>query len=238
MGAKALKPLKNNFFSKKVYLLLLRCIVMRFEKKFPHSKHFFQEKKILSERLAFFFIIEETVLLFLMVLQLYFILGIKFYPSGELAFFVNPFSPMQLTLFLLTLVSFIISYTLVALRDETVRLIHHNFSRLVFSTIKLKFQFTSKEILAMALSELILAVLIGISIYLYLDPEVNLVPAPLNYIFFAIICGIALLIFSQSKGFRFFVYGQTPIQKKLNLGNHRLERSTNKKTGSMRFRKK
>jgi hypothetical protein len=109
---------------------------------------------------------------------------------------------------------------------------------LLFGTIKLKIEFTTKEIALMVLTELFLALLVAASIYLYLDPEVNVIPYPLNFIAFAILIAITLMVFSQSKNFRLFVFGATPIQKKLNLGHHELKRVTNKKTGSLRFKKR
>jgi hypothetical protein len=210
---------------------------MRFEKNFPHSNHFFKERKILSDGFARLFIIEEAILLLLFVIQLSLFLGIG-YNGGQILFFQNIITPTQMALFILTIIAFLISYVLVAMRDETVLLIHHNFSRLLFGTIKLKIEFTTKEIALMVLTELFLALLVAASIYLYLDPEVNVIPYPLNFIAFAILIAITLMVFSQSKNFRLFVFGATPIQKKLNLGHHELKRVTNKKTGSLRFKKR
>mgnify|MGYP001590214422 CR=1 FL=1 len=50
--------------------------------------------------------------------------------------------------------------------------------------------------------EMILAVMIGASIAIYLDPEWNVVPFPWNVIAFGIMLGIAILIHRRTRPFR------------------------------------
>jgi len=84
------------------------------------------------------------------------------------------------------------------------------------------------------IAEIIFAFLIALSIYLYLDPEVNLISFPFNYIAFAFLLGVGLLLFSHTKEFRNIIYGPTLVQQKLHLGKHEIKRFTNPKTGSIR----
>ncbi len=50
--------------------------------------------------------------------------------------------------------------------------------------------------------EVLLAVSIAVSIALYLDPDVNVLPSPWNYAAFVILAGVALLIYRRTRPFR------------------------------------
>ncbi|MGI6589474.1 MAG: hypothetical protein ACOX1V_02315 [Candidatus Iainarchaeum sp.] len=209
---------------------------MRFSKNFK-DENFFKQKKILSPRAALFFVIEESFLLFLIAIQLSIFLGIRIV-NGNILLFQNTIQIQNYIWLFGSIFFFIIGYFVIALRDKNVWLIHHNFSRLVFGTIKLKLEFTTLRIFVFVFIEFVFALLIALSIYIYLDPDVNLVPYPYNYISFILLIALAIGLFSHSKDFRFDVYGPTPIQKKLNLGPNKIKRVTNTKTGSIHFKEK
>lgn len=209
---------------------------MRFSKNFKHE-NYFSQKNNLSPRAAIFFVLEESLLLFLIALQLYAFLGIEFSKGKVLLFQTEPL--LQNYLWLIgSIAFFLIGYFIIAVRDKYVWLIHHNFSRLLFGTIKLKITMTDLKTFIFVFTELVFSVLIALSIFIYLDPEVNLVPYPYNYISFAFLLGIAYILFSHSKEFRKKVYGPTPLQKRLNLGNHEVKRVTHHKSGYLRFKEK
>lgn len=216
---------------------------MRFSKNFK-KENFFTQKNILSPRTAFFFVIEESFLLLLITIQLSVFLGIKII-NNQILFFQNQFQVQNQIWFLGSIFFFIIGYLIIALRDKNVWLIHHNFSRLLFGTIKIKIEMTNLRIFTFVLIELIFAVLIALSIFIYLDPEIEVtnfdgspIPIEIKLIAFIILIGISFLLFSHSKEFRNRVYGQTPIQKKLNIGPYKIKRITNSKTGNIRFKEK
>jgi hypothetical protein len=209
---------------------------MRFSKNFK-KENFFTQRNILSTRTALFFVIEESFLLFLIAIQLSIFLGIKVV-NGSVLFFQNQFQTQNQIWFLGSIFFFIIGYLVIALRDKNVWLIHHNFSRLLFGTIKLKIEMTNLRIFLFVFIELVFAVLIALSIFIYADPDVNLVPYPYNYISFILLITLSIGLFSHSKNFRNMVYGPTPIQKRLNLGPHKIKRITNLRTGSIRFKER
>jgi hypothetical protein len=207
---------------------------MKFSRNYPFRKHFFSKKKILSPNQALFFIVEEFILLVLIIVQLYYALGVRHTDKALLFFQYTP--PMQNILWLLGSIGFLfVGYLVIVLRDETVNNIHKNFSKALFFSLKEKIKNTRKEVAFFVLAEIMFAVIIALSIYVYLDPEVNLVPFPFNYVGFAFFLGISYLFFSHTKNFRSFVYGPTPIQKRIHLGRHEIVRLTNKKTGSIRI---
>jgi hypothetical protein len=209
---------------------------MRFSKNFK-KENFFTQKNILSQRTALFFVIEESFLLFLIAIQLSIFLGIKVV-NGSILFFQNIFHTQNYIWFLGSIFFFMIGYLVIALRDRNVWLIHHNFSRLLFGTIKLKIEMTDLRVFIFVFTELVFAVLIALSIFIYADPDVNLVPYPYNYISFILLITLSIGLFSHSKNFRNMVYGPTPIQKRLNLGPHKIKRITNLRTGSIRFKER
>lgn len=216
---------------------------MRFSKNFKHENYFTQ-KNNLSPRAAIFFVIEESFLLFLIVLQIYAFLGMKVI-EGKLLFFQTEPLLQNYLWFFGSIAFFLIGYFIIAVRDKYVWLIHHNFSRLLFGTIKLKITMTTLKIFIFSFTELVFSILIALSIFLYLDPEINInypngtpIPFELKLISFIILIAISILFFSHSKEFRKAVYGPTPIQKRLHLGKHEIKRTTHTKSGYLRFSEK
>jgi len=207
---------------------------MRFSKNYEKKSSFFYPKKILSERVASFFVFEESLLIILFVTQAYALLGISF-ANNSIQLFQTPHTFMNEIGFLVSILFLIIGYVSIVMRDESVRIIHKNLFKVILLALKDKAQNTTKETYVFILGEVLFATILAISIFLYLDPEVNLVPTPYNYIAFAFLLGVGLLLFSHTKQYRLWVYGPTPIQKRLNQGKHEIKRFTNSKTGSIRM---
>jgi hypothetical protein len=211
---------------------------MSFSKTYPHELKFLLPRKILTPMQAFLFIIEEAALVFLIVLQIYQFIGIDFVGTNVV---INP-QPIlfqNIVWFVGTILFLTLGYVVIAMRDTTVRDIHTNFSKLVFNTTKHKVKDASKETVIFFIAEATYAIVFAIAIFVYLDPDINLLPATtppmFNYIGFAIIAGFGLFLFSKSKEFRTAVYGLTPVQKRIHHGNIETRRFTNKKTGSIRI---
>ncbi|MFA6269161.1 MAG: hypothetical protein WCW13_03670 [archaeon] len=207
---------------------------MRFSKNFSFNKEFFHRRNILSENQAFFFIAEELALLALMIAQGYQLLGVSFAKNSVL-FFQTPISTQNLLWFLATLIFFLIGYIVIVLRDDKVNSIHKNFSKVFFFEIKERVFFTRREVTLFVFAELMFAIILAVSIYLYLDPEINIVPYPYNYVGFGIFIVVSYLFFSHTKEFRQNVYGPTPVQKRIHEGKQELIRTTHSKSGTIRI---
>lgn len=207
---------------------------MRYQRGFFRNRGFFEPRRILSANQALFFVIEEAAMVFLIALQLYRILGIEI-AGSQVLLFAKPLFVQNVIWFAASIIFFLIGYVVIALRDESVWLVHKNFSRMVFGTTRLKLQFATKRKAALLFFELAYTLIVAVSIFIYLDPDINVVPYPYNYIGFAFLFVIGLVLFSHSKDYRGRVYGATPMQKRLNFGRHSLARITNKKTGSIRI---
>lgn len=214
---------------------------MRFSKNYSQKKDFFTKKKLLSTNQALFFILEEATLIFLIVIQLYHILGIQL-ANNSFLLFQYPIAPQNLLWFLGSIIFFLMGYLVIVLRDETVNLIHHNFARALFNSAKQKIENTDRQIAMFVFGELAFATIIALSIFLYLDPEINInysdgtpIPFVFKVITFVLFLGISLLLFSHTKQFREVVYGIPPVQKRLHGGEEELKRITNPKTGSIRI---
>jgi len=158
--------------------------------------------------------------------------------NNSILFFQYPFGVQNLLWLLGTIAFFLIGYVVIVCRDETVSAVHRNFSRVLFGTTKEKIFNTNKETVIFVFGEIAFATILALSIFLYLDPEINLAPFPMNYVSFAFFLGISLLLFSHTKQFRTLVYGPTPLQKRIHEGEHEIKRFTNPKTGSIRIASK
>jgi hypothetical protein len=211
---------------------------MSFSKTYPHELKFLAPRKILSPAQAFLFILEEAALVLLIVLQIYQFIGIDFAGANVI---INP-QPIlfqNIVWFVGTILFLTLGYVVIAMRDTTVMNIHTNFSGLVFNTTKHKVKEANKETIIFFLAEASYAIVFAIAIFVYLDPDINLLPATtppmFNYIGFAIIAGFGLFLFSKSKEFRMAIYGPTPVQKRIHHGSIETRRFTNKKTGTIRI---
>lgn len=197
------------------------------------------EKFFTSRNRALFFIIEETALLFLIVLQIYLLLGIQ-KVNGQILFFQNQILLQNILWLVATIVFFLTLYISIASRDLYVKKVHAEFTSLLLSTFKSKVFGLNGRVLALLLAELVFTVGLAASIFLYLDPEVNIFPFPSNILAFIILVIFGYFVFKRTRGFREEKYGRGFLLSKIagDNGPHKLVRITNKKTGSIRVKRK
>jgi hypothetical protein len=207
---------------------------MRFSKSYKEKEknNFFEPKKLLSEKQVQFFILEEALLLFLIIIQIQRILSFETTYSSLL--FSSKVLAPNIYWLIGSIAFFIIGYVVIACRDTSVQLIHKNLFKVLFIEAEDRILNANKKLTLFVIAEVVYAFIIAMSIYIYLDPELNLVPTPYNYVGFVVLLGIGLLLFSHTKQFREVVYGPTYVQQKLHLGRHEIKRFTNPKTGSIR----
>jgi len=217
----------------KVYLAKKRCFVMKYSKQFSHKGEFFRRRNILSDNAAIVFVLEEAMLVLLAAVQLYNIFRIEH--IAKIGFTLFPEVSIQNFLWLFsTVIFFLIGYFIVTLRDEKVGLIHKNFTNVLIALTQYKVEKASRQKTVFVFVEVAYAVILAIAIFIYLDPEINLVPAPWNYIGFVVFLGLGLLLFSHTKDYRQLIYGATPLQKRIHQGKNETRRFTNLRTGSIR----
>lgn len=193
---------------------------------------------------AIAFVYLEIALILLIVWQIYRFLGISLI-SGELKFFQNEISVNEAYLLLVNMAVFMILYVRISLKDKNVLKIHDDFSSIVFGKAKEKVLGIEKRIIILFLFQVIFASIIAISIAFYLDPEIQFpgfseVPFPMNVIAFIAFLVFGFYVFAKTKPFRDEVYDAGFLQKKL-MPAQRLfpvKRITNKKTGSIRVKRK
>ena len=187
-----------------------------------------------TPKLAKYFVYQEIFILFLFVIQLYKILGVQLTDSG-IAIFATPVLPQNYLWFVATILTILILYFGIAKKDKLVMKMHKDFSKIVLGTGKEKIFGMDKEITVLLFVEFIFAIMLAVAIYIYLDPEVNIVPWPWNYIAFFIVLIFGLYFFSKTKPFREAVYGESRL-KKISPAKRLFptRRITNKKTGSIR----
>jgi len=160
------------------------------------------------------FVIEEIFLLLLIFAQFYFVLGIRI--NGWQIEFTNATVPFQNILWLTaTIIFFIVIYFGISVRDKMVAKVHKDFSKVIFGTAKQKFFGMNREVVALLFAEFVFAILIATSIYVYLDPDVNFVPWPFNYISFFALLAVGLFLFSKTKPFTGAIYGDSFVRKKV-----------------------
>ncbi len=202
------------------------------------------DKFFSSNRKAFLFVLEEFFLIFLIILQAFFLLGIE--RNGlNLFFFTKPILPQNVLWFASTILFFLTLYFGISIRDKKVVAVHKEFSKLLLGTTKQKFFGLEKEVIVLLFFEFVFAIIIAFAIFFYLDPEMSFpflekVKWPFNLIAFLAFIGFGLYVFSLTKTFRQSVYGPSLLKKKI-LPAERLfpmRRITNKKTGTIRFHSK
>ncbi len=207
---------------------------MKYSKQFSHKSEFFSRKNILSDNQAILFVVGEALLLLLAAVQIYRIFGLEYIAKIGFNLFPEIALPNLLWLFG-AIIFFLIGYFVIAPRDEKVALIHKNFTNVLIALTQYKVEKASRQKTIFVFVEVAYAVILAIAIFIYLDPEINLVPYPWNYIGFVIFLGLGLLLFSHTKDFRQMVYGLTPIQKRIHHGKSKTRRFTNSRTGSIRI---
>lgn len=190
------------------------------------------------------FVYLEIALLLIIVWQLYRFLGLSIV-SGELLFFQNEISVNEAYFLLVNIAVFMLLYVRISLKDKNVLKIHEDFSTVVFGKAKEKVLGVEKKIIIVFLFQVIFAIIIAISIAFYLDPEIQFpgfseVAFPMNIIAFIAFLVFGFYVFAKTKPFREEVYDSGFLQKKL-MPAQRLfpvKRITNKKTGSIRVKRK
>jgi hypothetical protein len=171
---------------------------------------------MLSKKQAAAFIFLEVLLALIIVLQLKNIiqalLGINFvsFLSFESTLFDSAIL-LFLAIFLLS-----IGQIVVVKKDKTVAEVHEGFSKVILGSAKRKIFGIRTEIIALWIAEFAFASVIAMSIYIYLDPNVDIVPFPYNFVGFFGLLAFGLILFSHTKHFRRAVYGQGFLQSKLN----------------------
>jgi hypothetical protein len=171
--------------------------------------------KKLTENQAKLFVFEEVILLVLLIIQLYLLLGLDI-PNAGLKLFANPAPPVENVLwFVGTTIIFVTAYFFISKRDPFVIKIHNNFSKIIFETLKKKILGINKNVSIILVTEFVFAIILAYSIFIYLDPEVNLVPWPYNYITFFVIFITGVYLFSQTKVFRQQTYNPGYLIQKI-----------------------
>ncbi|MCX6800980.1 MAG: hypothetical protein NTZ73_02235 [Candidatus Diapherotrites archaeon] len=170
---------------------------------------------MLSKKQATAFIFLEVLLALIIVLQ------VKNIVKALLGTNFVSFLSFESTLFdsaiLLFLAVFLLSIgqIVVVKKDKTVAEVHKGFSKIILGSAKRKILGIRTEIIVLWIAEFAFASVIAMSIYVYLDPEVNIVPFPYNFIGFLGLLTFGMIIFSHTKPFRRAVYGQGFLQSKI-----------------------
>ena len=198
-----------------------------------------KSKTNFSKKQAFSFVMLEALLILSIIIQAVTVLKIKII-DNSLVYLNSVPSFNEVALLVLGVIVFAGIYFKISIKDKKVLLVHKEFSKLISGTTKQKVKGLNREVLTLLFFEIVFAVVIAFAIYLYLDPEVNVVPWPMNYITFIAFVGFGLFIFSKTKSFREAQYGDSFVKKKI-MPAHRLfptRRITNRKTGSIRLKHK
>ena len=200
------------------------------------------QKIFSTAKLAQVFVLCEVILVFLIAALVYKVLGMEIHTYG-IYFFQYPLL-FQNLLWLIGAVAFLgmIHYA-VGARDLLVSKVYKEFWGTLFSEVKFKVNYSSRHVVLLWFVELVVAIVIALSIYVYLDPEVNVLPHLPWYvkiIAFVAIVGFALYIFSQTKLFRELCYGPSLARRTL-VPKHKLfntRRVTSSKRGTIRVASK
>ncbi|MDD4250696.1 MAG: hypothetical protein PHX27_00710 [Candidatus ainarchaeum sp.] len=197
------------------------------------------DKIFSDDKKALFFVIEEFFLVLLIIFQIYLLLGIQ-RVGLNLVFFTKPIFAQNILWLVSTILFFLTLYFGITIRDKKVIAVHQEFSKLVFGTTKQKIVEANKEKMVLLFFEFIFAIVLAISIYIYLDPQINWVPWPFNYITFFAILAFGLFLFSKTKVFRESIYESSNIRKKIHPAERLFptKRITNIRTGSIRIKGK
>jgi len=188
-----------------------------------------------TEKKAMVFVYEELFILLLVVIQLYQVLSIKITREG-VSIFTSPVLIQNYLWFFAAVLAFVTVYFGIARKDKLVMKLHKDFSKIVFGTGKQKIFGVDKEVTVLLFVEFIFAIMLAVAIYVYLDPSVNVVPWPWNYVTFFVLLIVGLYFFSKTKPFRNAVYGESRL-KKISPAKRLFptRRLTNKKTGTIRI---
>jgi hypothetical protein len=169
----------------------------------------------LTENQAKIFVFLEVLLIILTLVQLYLLLGLDVFESG-LTLFARSAPPVQNVLwFVATMILFVTVYFFISKRDSKVIKIHENFSKVILGTSKEKLLGINQNVLILWITQFVFAIILAFSIFVYLDPEVDIVPWPYNYVAFLGVLVVGLYLFSQTKVFREQNYGSGYLLQKI-----------------------
>ena len=198
-----------------------------------------QKKIFHSPKKAMLFVAEEFAMVLLLIYLAYKILGIQLSGAG-IALFAKPVLFQNAIWFWTLLFLFIVSYFGIARRDEMVSKIHREFSGVIWAATKEKAKDTGKENLALIFAEFVFVIIIAFSIFIYLDPDINVVPAPYNYIAFIAFLAFSIFLYSKTRQFREAFYGPSLAKRAImSPENHySFRRVTSHSTGSIRIASK
>ena len=187
-----------------------------------------------TDKMAKYFVYQEIFIILLAVIQLYKIFGMKLTDQG-IELFAVPVLMQNYLWFFATILVFLIVYFGIARKDKKVMKMHQDFSKIVLGTGKEKVFGMDREVVVLLFVEFIFAIMLAVAIYIYLDPTVDIVPWPWNYITFFVVLIFGLYFFSKTKPFRETVYGESRL-KKISPAKRLFptRRITNKKSGSIR----
>ncbi|MDD3160001.1 MAG: hypothetical protein PHQ98_03470 [Candidatus ainarchaeum sp.] len=174
------------------------------------ENHFFS-----SEKNALYFVYLEVIYVF--VLTLISILQINIFLA------TNQFDLTGFAILIIGIFYFILIYRFVSMKDHTVIKLHKNFSKVVFGKGKEKFLGMNRQIIVLYLVEILIAIFIAGSIFVYLDPDFNIAPWPFNYVAFIGILAFGFYIFSLTKPYSNEVYGEAYLKSKLIYGKRLIE---------------
>lgn len=185
-----------------------------------------------SFRNAQFFVVCEAVLVLLIALLLYKILWLQ---TGSFAIpsMEDPVQFLNVALLVSSVIfGVLVNYAIVT-HDDNVRLIQKQLFGTIFAETKKKATGTNKQVALLWVFEIVIALIIAVSIYVYLDPEINVLPPSVptwaKIVGFCALVGFALYVFSQTKMFRDIFYGPSLLRSVLwsKERNFHLKRTTN-----------
>ena len=185
------------------------------------------------------FIMEEFVLASLLVYLAYKVLGAQHTEYG-IEFFAEAVPFQNVIWFWALLAFFLIIYFGIARRDEMISKIHREFSGALWTALKGKFTEARRQNVALVFAEFVFVLIIAVSIFIYLDPEVNIVAAPYNYIAFLAFLAFSIFLYSKTREFRESFYGPS-LAKRVVMNpedHHAFRRVTSPQTGSIRIASK
>lgn len=188
------------------------------------------------------FLYLEVAMVFLLLWQLYYFVGPR-WNGGNLLFFQNTVSELEVYLFLLNAFFFALIFIRITLRDENVMKMHKKFSEVVLGKAKEKVFGVERQVLFFLVLQFTFAFILAIAIAFYLDPELQFpglekVAFPFNLIAFLAFLIFGFYVFAQTKPFRNDVYDEGFLQKKLMPARRlfRTKRITNKKNDTIRIK--
>lgn len=160
-------------------------------------------------------VIIETISVILCVLSFFSIFRFGYDFSAKNLFFFIDFSFLNIVFFVSCLVIFLLVHFLILSHySESVKIKNdaiYNIKKVAKDKLS---SAKHKESVVLILSEFVFSVVVAFSIYFYLDPEINIIPFPWNFIFFIGFVIVSLYLFSYTYDFRSSKKLNKPIGKR------------------------